>query len=73
MTVNRSAPTPPRAVFSGPRPGPQVAQILQCAEVVGILDAVMDLLGILIGMLVVTLSWPALIVVRSVLKRNARV
>jgi hypothetical protein len=36
MTVNRSAPTPPRAAFSGPRPGPQAAQILQALDQVAV-------------------------------------
>ncbi len=36
MTVNRSAATPPRAAFSGPRPGPQAAQILQALDQVAV-------------------------------------
>jgi len=36
MTVNRSAATPPRAAFSGPRPSPQAAQILQALDQVAV-------------------------------------
>src|SRR6185437_257499 len=36
MTVNRSAATPPRAAFSGPRPGPQAARILQALDQVAV-------------------------------------